>query len=147
MTRLQNPLAGPRTFLPSVVPIQHIYYSESTELDSHGNPIASYSDPVDETCICWWPLERRTWSQDIVSTAVVDRDENAVHMLVVDASKFVKNDRVIIQDRLYEVEGVPTDWAAAAPFPTTNYNSLLGGEVNLRRVTSTGVLAEGTSPQ
>jgi hypothetical protein len=144
---MTNPLAGPRTFLPSSVPIQHIYYSETGGLDAHGNPTGTYGDPVNETCICWWPLERRTWSQDVISPDVVDRDENAVHMLVNDASMFTKLDRVIIEGRIYTVEGVPTDWAGALPFPTANYGMLIGGEVNLRRVTSTGVLAEGTSPQ
>lgn len=139
-------MSYPLTFLPSSTPIQHIYCS-SSGTDSHGNPTITYGDPVDEACICWWPLERRTWEIDPISPDTVARYENDVHMLVADGSNYTKGDRVIIENRVYTVEGLPTDWSSALPFPAASYGMLVGAEIHLRRVTSTGVLAGGSSTQ
>lgn len=133
-------MSYPLTFLPSSTAIQHIYCSESGT-DSHGNPIITYSEPVDETIICWWPLERRTWEIDPIDPNVVDRYQNDIHLLAADGTNWTKGDRVIVNGNLFTVEGLATDWSAALPFPAASYGMLVGIEIHCRRITSTGVLA------
>lgn len=130
-----------RTFLPSSTAIQHIYWTDSLTTDAHGNPTGGFGDPVNETVICWWPLERRTWEIDPVDPDVVARIEEDIHMLVDRRYVFTKRDRVIVNGLMYEVQGVATDWAGGLPFPATAYQMLIGLEVHARRVSSTGVLA------
>jgi hypothetical protein len=133
--------------LPSSTAIQHIYWEFTVDdngnpvLDSHGNPTGAYGPPVNETCICWWPLERRTWEQDTIDPNLVNSYENDLHLLVNDPSIFTKLDRVIVNGLMYQVEGLSTDWAAGLPFPTAAYGALVGGEVHVRRVSDTAVLA------
>lgn len=133
--------------LPSSTPIQHIYWAFTVDgngdpvLDSHGNPTGGYGAPVAEMCICWWPLERRTWSEDPIDPNLMNAYENDIHLLVDDASIFNKPDRVIVNGLTYQVEGLATDWQSALPFPTLSYGMLVGGEVHVRRVSDTGVLA------
>ena len=133
--------------LPSSTPITHIYWTFAVDgggnpvLDAHGNPTGSYGAPVAEMCICWWPLERRTWSEDPIDPGEEERYENDVHLLVANVKTFNKLDRVIVNGLMYQVEGLGTDWASALPFPATAYGMLVGGEVHCRRVTGTGVLA------
>jgi hypothetical protein len=133
--------------LPSSTPIQHIYWTWTVEtngdpvLDAHGNPTGAYGSPIQEACIAWWPLERRTWSQDPIDPAYLNTYENDLHLLVDDPTIFKKLDRVIVNGDMYQVEGLSTDWSSALPFPAANYGALVGGEVHVRRVTDTGVLA------
>jgi hypothetical protein len=145
----------PNTFLPPGGTLQHIVWQPTVEngapvLDAHGNPTGTYAAPVTRNYIAWWPLERRTWEVDPIDPDVIARIENDIHMLVTDSTIYNKLDIVRINistdpsnpDWLtYRVEGLPTHWAAALPFPTTAYGMFIGGEVHLRRVTSTGVLA------
>lgn len=109
--------------------------------DSHGNPTGSFGEPIDRMCIAWFPLSRRTWSIDPVDPNVFARIDNDLHMLVHDASVYHKLDRVVVNGLVYQVEGLPTDWSAGLPFPAAAYGMLIFGEVHIRRVTSTGVLA------
>lgn len=128
-------------FLPSLTPIQHIVWTANSSVDAHGNKSGSYGQPINRMCVCWWPLERRTWEVDPIDPDVVARYENDLHLLVDDATIYNKPDRVIVNGLLYQVEGLGTDWKSALPFPTAAYGMLIGGEVHVRRVTSTGVLA------
>lgn len=139
-----------KTFLPSQTPVRHIYYTLDGGIDSHGNPTGSYGEPVVEWCICWWPLERKTWEVDPIDPDVVARIESDVHMLVNSSEHYTKGDRVLLDLSsnpntpnwtMYEVQGLPTDWSAGLPFPTASYGMLVGAEIHLRRVSSTGVLA------
>jgi hypothetical protein len=156
---MSAPFLPPRqskTFLPSSTPIIHIPWRPGVDdhgnpvLDAHGNPTGSYAAPVNRVCICWWPLERRTWQIDPVDPDVVARIESDIHILVDDVNPYNKFDQVQVnvssdsaapQWLTYRVEGLPTNWASALPFPAASYGMLIGGELHCRRVTSTGVLA------
>jgi hypothetical protein len=133
------------TFLPAAISISHYVYVPAMSggnpvLDAHGNPTGAYAAPVTRMIIAWWPLERRTWQIDPIDPNVVNRYEYDIHMLVPQANVYNKPDRVIVNGLEYEIQGLPTDWASALPFPTAAYGMLIGGEVHCRRVTSTAVL-------
>jgi hypothetical protein len=134
------------TFLPASIPISHMAFTPTISngapvLDNHNNPVGTYAAAVTRMVVAWWPLERRTWQIDPIDPDVVARYENDIHMLVPQASVYNKPDRVIVNGLTYEVQGLPTDWASALPFPTASYGMLIGGEVHCRRVSSTGVIA------
>lgn len=137
---------GYTAFLPLQTRIQHMVYSLNVDgsgnpvYDAHGVQQGAYADPVTRHIVCWWPLERRTWEVDPIDPDVVARYELDIHLLVPDPKIYNKPDRVIVNDLLYQVEGLPTDWHSALPFKTASYGMLIGGEVHVRRVTSTGVI-------
>jgi hypothetical protein len=128
------------TFLPSQTSIMHLVWIPSNTNDTHGNATGTFAAPVQRMIVCWWPLERRTWQIDPIDPDVVARIENDIHMLVPQANVYKKQDRVIVNNLLYEVQGLPTDWAGGLPFQTASYGMLIGGEVHCRRVTATGVI-------
>jgi hypothetical protein len=137
---------GYTAFLPLQTEVQHIVWS--LNVDDQGNPVydghgiqqGTYAAPVSRWIVCWWPLERRTWEVDPIDPDVVARYEADIHLLVPDPKIYNKPDRVIVNGLMYQVEGLPTDWKSGLPFQTAAYGGLIGGEVHLRRVTSTGVI-------
>jgi hypothetical protein len=140
------PAFGYTAFLPLQTPIQHMIYTLNTNpdgtpaLDAHGIQQGSYGAPIPRMIVCWWPLERRTWEVDPIDPDVVARYESDIHLLVPDPTVYNKPDRVIVNNLLYQVEGLATDWKSALPFKTASYGMLIGGEVHVRRVSSTGVI-------
>lgn len=127
--------------LPSLTPIQHLEWIPDGHKDSHGNPTGAFSEPIDRKCICWFPLSRRTWQIDPVDPNVMARIDSDLHVLVEDPNIYKKLDRVIVNGLMYQVEGLPTDWGSGLPFQNAAYGMLIFGELHVRRVTSTGVLA------
>lgn len=136
------------TFLPMSIPIIHIPWVVATEKDTHGNYPGAYGDPINRRCLAWWPLERKTWEPDPIDPDVVARMESDIHVLVRDPNIYNVRDIVKVnvsttktpQWMTYRVEGIPTNWAAALPFPTMAYGMLIPGEIHCRRVTNTAVL-------
>jgi hypothetical protein len=139
-----------RTFLPYQTPIIHIPWVPNTTPDSHGNTGGEFGPPINRMCLAWWPLERKTWEPDPIDPDVVARIENDIHILVKDPNIYKVLDMVQVNvstnpsapDWLtFKVQGLPTNWAAALPFPTMAYGMLIPGEIHCRRITDTGVLA------
>lgn len=143
------------TFLPMSIPIIHIPWvlnvdsSGNPVKDSHGNQNGHYGDPINRRCLAWWPLERKTWEPDPIDPDVVARIESDIHILVRDPNIYKTQDIVKVNVSTkrdtpewltYRVQSLPTNWAAALPFPTMAYGMLIPGEIHCRRVTNTGVL-------
>jgi hypothetical protein len=134
-------------FLPQQTPILHIVWEPSFDdagkpiKDRHGNQTGSYGTPIPRMIYCWWPLERSTWQVDPVDPDVVARIEYDIHLLVEQPMIYKVLDRVVVDNNTYQVQGLPTHWRSALPFPTAAYGSLIGGEVHCRKVSNTGVLA------
>lgn len=139
-----------RTFLPYQTPIKHIPWIPNDTPDSHGNTGGAFGAPINRMCLAWWPLERKTWEPDPIDPDVVARIENDIHILVKDPNIYKVLDMVQVNVSTnpakpewltYKVQGLPTNWAAALPFPTMSYGMLIPGEIHCRRITDTGVLA------
>ncbi len=129
--------------LPALTPIMHVQWVADGGKDSHGNPTGAFSAPIPRMIIAWFPLARRLWQIDPINPNVTARIDNDIHMLVptADLQFYKKLDRVIVDNYVYQVEGLPMDWSNALPFANTSYGMLIDGEIHCRRVTSTGVLA------
>lgn len=116
------------TAYPEQLTFQHLVYTPETGVDTHGNVVGSYSDPVDCTAIGWY----QTGTSEPISVDYVARTITEMTILVADPNLFSAKDMVMVNGLAYEIAGVPADWSGGMPW--RQFAGFAGGEIRVRRV-------------